>query len=116
VFYDVKIGGIVSTVVGRLRQKIWLRRRYSVERHFSHAGLATDIGHTDTTFRFLEGSNNLFFREGFLRHFLILSVWASGRKSRLFSTSTKHLFETFLLDRKTGLGSNRSEFIAAWGV
>jgi hypothetical protein len=35
---------------------------------------------------------------------LILSTWASGSKSRLFSSSAKRPFETFLLDQKTGLG------------
>jgi len=47
----------------------------------------------------------LFLSKGFPRHFLILSTWASGSKSRLFSSSAKRPFETFLLDQKNGFGS-----------
>jgi hypothetical protein len=65
-----------------------------------------DIGDADTTLGFHKCSSKFLLSKGFLRHFLILSTWASGSKSRLFSSFAKRPFETFLLDQKNGFGSN----------
>jgi hypothetical protein len=75
----------------------------TVDRHLIGASPTTGIGNADTTFVIPDGSNNLFLSKGFPWNFLILSSWANGRKSRLFSASSKRPCETFLLDKKTGL-------------